>query len=134
MSQCNLTKRLTEYSSVFLQNLHDEDCLRKSLMLVLAALLRGQFLESRGNSYLNFLQPHTQLYWVKFENGRFQQSLPPRIFELRIHSPSLVRMDGRRPWWTRLREGIEKLSRTSPQNAIYLSHIVQRTTSKRLKR
>ena len=103
MSQCNLTKRLTEYSSVFLQNLHDEDCLRKSLMLVLAALLRGQFLESRGNSYLNFLQPHTQLYWVKFENGRFQQSLPPRIFELRIHSPSLVRMDGRRPWWTRLR-------------------------------
>jgi len=103
MSQCNLTKRLLEYSSVFLQRLHDEDCLRKSLMLVLAALLRGQFLESRGNSYLNFLQPHTQLYWVKFENGRFQQSLPPRIFELRIHSPSLVRMDGRRPWWTRLR-------------------------------
>ena len=102
MSQCNLTKRLLEYSSVFLQRLHDEDCLRKSLMLVLAALLRGQFLESRGNSYLNFLQPHKQLYWVKFENGRFQQSLPPRISELRIHSPSLVRMDDRRRCWTRL--------------------------------
>ena len=102
MLQCNLTERLTEYSSVFLQNSHREDCLRKSLMLVLAALLRGHFLESRGNSYLNFLQPHTQLYGVKFKNGRFQQSLPPRISELRIHSPSLVRMDGRRPWRTRL--------------------------------
>src|SRR6516162_7737467 len=103
MLQRNLTERLTEYSSVFLQNSHGEDRLRKSPMLVLAALLRDQFLESRGNSYVNFLQPHTQLYWVKFKNGRFQQSLPLRISELRIHSPSLVRMDGRRPWWTRLR-------------------------------
>jgi len=82
MSQRDLTERLTEYSSVFLQNSHGEDCLRESLMLVLAALLQGQFLESRRNSYLNFLQPRPQLQWVKFENGRFQQLLPPRISEL----------------------------------------------------
>src|SRR6516225_6430286 len=101
-SQYNLTERLAEYSAVFLQNSQGEDGLHKSLMLVLAALLRGHFLESRGNSYLNFWQPHAQLYGVKFKNGRFQQSLPLRISELRIHSPSLVRVRGRRPSATRL--------------------------------
>jgi hypothetical protein len=88
ISQRDLTERLTENSSVFLQNSHSEDPLRESLVLVLAALLQGQFLESRRNSYLSFLQP--------------RQSLPPRISELRIHSSSLIRVDGRRPSWTRL--------------------------------
>ena|SRR5215469_2360084 len=117
--------------------MHGEDCLRKSLMLVLTALLQGQFLESRGNSYLNFLQPYPQLSWVKFENGSFKQSLPPRVSELGIHFSILSSKEGgRRPLDTTKYqlERIEKLSRTSPHNAIYLSHIVKRIASKRLER
>ena len=123
------TKLSLLYAAVFLQNSHGEDCLRKSLMLVLAVLLRGHFLESRGNSYLNFVQPHAQLYGVKFKNGRFQQSLPLRISELRIHSPSLVRVRGRRPSATRLaqfgtgvsQENVKKMSRKHRGNVKKMS-------------
>ena len=102
ISQRDVTERLKENCSVFSKN----------------RIVRIPFVRAWCSSWLPFCKVNSwslveiatsascnlthNCTGVKFENGRFQQSLPPRISELRIHSSSLIRVDGRRPSWTRL--------------------------------